>query len=135
MKRIEATIDPTELDEVWETLSEAGVEGMTVLDVRTFDRRSATRKVYFGAACVEDSALKQQITVVVVDAQASAVLEALQPFDSAVLVTEVVEAVRIRTDERGNDAVSSRSAFRPRELSTRQEDHAPQEPLHRTTSP
>jgi nitrogen regulatory protein P-II 1 len=124
MKRIEATIDPTELDEVWETLSEAGVEGMTVLDVRTFDRTSTTRKVYFGAAYVEDFAMKLQVTVVVVDDQAPAVLEALEPFDRNVLVAQVVEAVRIRTDERGNDALCSQPAFRPRELPTRQEGHA-----------
>jgi nitrogen regulatory protein P-II 1 len=124
MKRIEATIDPTELDEVWEALSEAGAEGMTVLDVRTFDRKSATRKVYFGAAYVEDFVLKLQITVVVLDDQVGTVLDALERYDRAVLVTQVVEAVRIRTDERGNDAVCSRPAFRPRESPIRQEDQA-----------
>jgi|HubBroStandDraft_2_1064218.scaffolds.fasta_scaffold99319_2 nitrogen regulatory protein P-II 1 len=106
MKRIEVTIDPAELDEVRETLAEAGALGMTVLEVRGFDRRRTSRRVYFGSAYAEDSALKLKITVVVVDDCAPAILEALERSGRPVSATQIVEAVRIRTDERGDDALA-----------------------------
>lgn len=118
MKRIEATIDPAELDEVREALAHAGALGMTVLDVRGFDRKRKSRRVYFGSAYAEDSALKLKITVVVVDDRAPAILEALARPGRPVLATQVVLAVRIRTDERGDDALAWRPSSRRRTMRT-----------------
>ncbi len=91
---------------------------MTVLDVRGFDRKRASRRVYFGSAYAEDSTLKLKITVVVVDDRAPAILEALVKSGRPVVATQVVEAVRIRTDERGDDALVWQPPSRQRAMRT-----------------
>jgi nitrogen regulatory protein PII len=107
MKCIEAIVDTMELDQARKALSKAGVEGMTVLALRDLDRKRSD--LHLGWADVAGLALK--IAVVAPDDRVPAILEALEEFDSTVLVTRVVEAVRIRTGERGDQALRSRPEF------------------------
>ncbi|HJK97818.1 MAG TPA: P-II family nitrogen regulator [Polyangiaceae bacterium LLY-WYZ-14_1] len=112
MKKVEAVIKPFKLDEVKDALGEAGVQGMTVTEVRGFGRTGGKREVYRGSAYVVDFVPKVKVEVVVEDDQVVAVLEAIEKAaktgrigDGKIFVTPVEEAVRIRTGERGGDAI------------------------------
>jgi nitrogen regulatory protein P-II 1 len=112
MKKIEAIIKPFKLDEVKDALAEVGVKGMTVTEVKGFGRTGGKREVYRGSAYVVDFVPKVKVEVVVPDALAAAVLEAIERAaktgrigDGKIFVVHVEEAVRIRTGERGDDAV------------------------------
>lgn len=112
MKKVEAIIKPFKLDEVKDALSEVGVKGMTVTEVKGFGRTGGKREVYRGSAYVVDFVPKVKIEVVVPDALAAAVLEAIERSaktgrigDGKIFVLDVEEAVRIRTGERGDDAI------------------------------
>jgi nitrogen regulatory protein P-II 1 len=112
MKKVEAVIKPFKLDEVKDALGEAGVQGMTVTEVRGFGRTGGKREVYRGSAYVVDFVPKVKVEVVVEDDQVVAVLEAIEKAaktgrigDGKIFVTPVEEAVRIRTGERGGDAL------------------------------
>ena len=112
MKKIEAIIQPFKLDEVKDALAEVGVKGMTVTEVKGFGRTGGKREVYRGSAYVVDFVPKVKVEVVVPDALAAAVLEAIERAaktgrigDGKIFVVHVEEAVRIRTGERGDDAV------------------------------
>jgi nitrogen regulatory protein P-II 1 len=112
MKKIEAIIKPHKLDEVKERLREAGIAGMTVSEVKGFGRTGGKTEVYRGSAYVVDFVPKVRIDIVVKD---SMVAEAVQAIASAaktgkigdgkIFVTPVEEAVRIRTGEKGDDAI------------------------------
>ena len=112
MKRIEAIIKPYKLDDVKERLRAIGVTGMTVCEVKGFGRTGGKTEVYRGSAYVVDFVPKIRIEVVATDAMASDVVNAIVTAaktgkigDGKVFVTPIDEAIRIRTGERGDDAV------------------------------
>ena len=112
MKKIEAIIKPFKLDDVKNALHEVGVTGMTVSEVRGFGRQKGHTEVYRGAEYVIDFLPKVKVEVVVDDSIAAAAVEAIQQAaktdkigDGKIFVIPIEEAVRIRTGERGPDAV------------------------------
>ena len=112
MKKVEAIIKPFKLDEVKDALGEIGIQGMTVSEVKGFGRTGGKKEVYRGSAYVVDFVPKVKIEVVVADGQVAQVLETVQQAaktgrigDGKVFVTTIEEAIRIRTGERGEDAV------------------------------
>ena len=112
MKKIEAIIKPFKLDDVKNDLGQLGVQGMTVTEVKGFGRTGGKKEVYRGSAYVVDFVPKVKIEVVVPDAQATQVIEAIQKSaatgrigDGKIFVLPIEEAVRIRTGERGEAAI------------------------------
>ena len=112
MKKVEAIIKPFKLDEVKDALSEVGVQGMTVTEVKGFGRTGGKREVYRGSAYVVDFVPKVKIEVVVPDSLVGQVLEAIEKAgktgrigDGKIFVSGVEEAIRIRTGERGAEAI------------------------------
>jgi nitrogen regulatory protein P-II 1 len=112
MKRIEAIIKPYKLDDVKERLRAIGVTGMTVCEVKGFGRTGGKTEVYRGSAYVVDFVPKIRVEVVVADAMASDVVDAIimaaktgKIGDGKIFITPIDEAIRIRTGERGDDAV------------------------------
>ncbi|HEX3694005.1 MAG TPA: P-II family nitrogen regulator [Polyangia bacterium] len=112
MKKIEAIIKPFKLDEVKERLREVGVSGMTVYEVRGFGRTGGKTEVYRGSAYVVDFVPKVRLEIVVKDSMVSDVVSVLTTAaktgkigDGKIFVTPIEEAIRIRTGERGEDAV------------------------------
>ncbi len=112
MKRIEAVIRPSKLDEVKEALAEVGIKGMTVSEVKGFGRTGGRREVYRGSAYVVDFTPKVMVEIVANDDLVTTILEAIQTVaktgkigDGKIFVSDVVEVVRIRTGERGEDAI------------------------------
>ena len=112
MKKVEAIIKPFKLDEVKDALSEVGVQGMTVTEVKGFGRTGGKREVYRGSAYVVDFVPKVKVEVVVPDELVGPLIEAVQAAahtgrigDGKIFVSPIEEAVRIRTNERGEDAI------------------------------
>ena len=112
MKKIEAVIKPFKLDEVKEALHEIGIQGMTVTEVKGFGRQKGHTELYRGAEYVVDFLPKIRIEIAVADEQAEKVVEAIVSAantgrigDGKIFVTPMEEVVRIRTGERGADAV------------------------------
>ena len=112
MKKVEAIIKPFKLDEVKERLAEIGVHGMTVTEVKGFGRTGGKKEVYRGSAYVVDFVPKVKVEVVVTDSMVTQVIEAIEKAgktgrigDGKIFVTPVEEAIRIRTGERGEDAL------------------------------
>ena len=112
MKKIEAIVKPFKLDEVREALSEVGVTGLTVTEVKGFGRQKGHTELYRGAEYVVDFLPKVKLEVVVSDGLAERTVEAIAAAaqtgrigDGKIFVTSVEEAVRIRTGERGSDAI------------------------------
>jgi nitrogen regulatory protein P-II 1 len=113
MKKIEAVIKPFKLDEVKAALLEAGVQGMTVLEVRGFGRQKGHTELYRGAEYVVDLLPKVQIEVIVGDDLADTVVATIKDTaktgrigDGKVFVSTVSEVVRIRTGERAEAAIN-----------------------------
>jgi nitrogen regulatory protein P-II 1 len=112
MKRVEAIIRPSKLDEVKEALAEIGISGMTLTEVKGFGRTGGRKEVYRGSAYVVDFVPKVKIEVVVADEVVGNILETIERAsktgkigDGKIFVTDVPEAVRIRTGERGTQAL------------------------------
>ena len=112
MKKIEAIIKPLKLDEVKEALTEVGIHGMTVAEVRGFGRQKWHTEVYRGAEYVVDFLPKVKIEIVVADEMVGKVIETIQKAahtgkigDGKIFVLPVEEAVRIRTGEKGEEAL------------------------------
>ena len=112
MKLVIAYIKPYKLEAVKEALAEVGVTGMTVTDVRGFGRQSGQTEVYRGAEYQVDFVAKSKVEVLVDDAAAVGVVDAIETAartgdigDGKVAVLAVEDVVRIRTGERGADAV------------------------------
>jgi len=112
MKRVEAVIKPFKLDDVKDRLREIGVQGMTVSEVKGFGRTGGKREVYRGSAYVVDFVPKVRIEVVAKDDQVKDIVEALVSVaktghigDGKIFVTSVEEVIRIRTGERGEEAL------------------------------
>lgn len=112
MKLITAIIKPFKLDEVRQTLSEIGVQGMTVMEVKGFGRQRGHTELYRGAEYVVDFLPKVQLSVATSDDQVEHVIEAITAGsrtgkigDGKIFVTELVQITRIRTGEIGEDAI------------------------------
>ncbi|HQP38087.1 MAG TPA: P-II family nitrogen regulator, partial [Polyangiaceae bacterium] len=112
MKKIEAIIKPFKLDEVKDVLAEVGVQRMTITEVKGFGRTGGKQEVYRGSAYVVDFVPKIKVEVVVADRLVADVIDAIERTartgrigDGKIFVTSVEEAVRIRTGERGEDAI------------------------------
>ena len=112
MKMIKAVIKPFKLDEVRDALTKIGIEGMTVAEVRGFGRQKGHTELYRGAEYVVDMLPKIEIELVVPDGRVELVVETIRKAantgrigDGKVFVSPVLEAIRIRTGERGDDAL------------------------------
>ena len=112
MKKIEAIIKPHRLDDVKDKLREIGISGMTVYEVKGFGRTGGKTEVYRGSSYVVDFVPKARIEVVVKDSVVNDVIQAIvgaaktgKIGDGKIFVTPVEEAIRIRTGEKGEDAV------------------------------
>ena len=112
MKLITAIIKPFKLDDVRAALSDIGVSGMTVTEVKGFGRTGGKKEVYRGSAYVVDFVPKVRIQIVVRDDMVKDVVEALMTVartghigDGKIFVMPIEEVIRIRTGERGEDAL------------------------------
>jgi nitrogen regulatory protein P-II 1 len=112
MKMIEAIIKPFKLDEVKEALSKEGIQGITVSEVKGFGRQRGHTELYRGAEYIVDFLPKVKIEVLVNDDKAAIVADTILKTartgrigDGKIFVLPVEDAVRIRTGERGNDAI------------------------------
>jgi nitrogen regulatory protein P-II 1 len=112
MKKIEAIIKPFKLDEVKESLSAIGIQGMTVTEVKGFGRTGGKKEVYRGSAYVVDFVPKVKIEIIVKDDMVHQVISAITEAaktgrigDGKIFVTSVDEVIRIRTGEKGEDAI------------------------------
>ena len=112
MKKVEAVIKPFKLDEVKENLSEIGVHGLTVTEVKGFGRQKGHTELYRGAEYIVDFLPKVKIEIVVADEMVGAIVEVIERSarsgrigDGKIFVMPVEEAVRIRTGERGEEAL------------------------------
>ncbi|MEN3374468.1 P-II family nitrogen regulator [Dechloromonas sp. ZS-1] len=112
MKKIEAVIKPFKLDEVREALSEVGITGLTVTEVKGFGRQKGHTELYRGAEYVVDFLPKVKIEIVVTAAQVDGAIEAIikaartgKIGDGKIFVTSVEQVVRIRTGETDESAI------------------------------
>jgi nitrogen regulatory protein P-II 1 len=112
MKKVEAIIKPFKLDEVKESLSGIGVQGLTVSEVKGFGRQKGHTELYRGAEYVVDFLPKVKLEIIVRDEQVVEVVEAIEKAaktgrigDGKIFVLPIDEVVRIRTGERGSDAI------------------------------
>ncbi len=112
MKKIEAIIKPFKLDEVKEALQEAGVQGLSVVEVKGFGRQKGHTELYRGAEYVVDFLPKVKIEIVLPDDMVDAAIEAIigaartdKIGDGKIFVSTVEQAIRIRTGEIGDEAV------------------------------
>ena len=112
MKKIEAIIKPFKMDEVREALSEAGVVGMYVSEVKGFGRQKGHKEIYRGSEYNVDFLPKIKIEMVLADEKVEEVIETIRMAantdkigDGKIFVVPVEQAVRIRTNERGEEAI------------------------------
>ena len=112
MKKIEAVIKPFKLDEVKEALQEVGLKGMTVTEVKGFGRQKGHTELYRGAEYVVDFLPKVKIEVVLEDSLVDRAVEAIQQAaktdrigDGKIFIYDLEDVIRIRTGERGPDAL------------------------------
>jgi nitrogen regulatory protein P-II 1 len=112
MKKIEAIIKPFKLDEVKEALQEIGIQGITVLEAKGFGRQKGHTELYRGAEYVVDFLPKVKLEIILADHQVepaiAAILKAAQTGrigDGKIFVSTIDDAIRIRTGERGDDAI------------------------------
>jgi nitrogen regulatory protein PII len=112
MKKIEAIVKPFKLEEVKDALGEIGIEGMTVSEVKGFGRQKGHTEIYRGSEYTVDFLPKIKLELVVADPQVEAAVVAIVKAaktgkigDGKVFVSAVEQAVRIRTDEKGDQAI------------------------------
>ncbi len=112
MKKVEAIIKPFKLDEVKEALNDIGLKGITVLEAKGFGRQKGHTELYRGAEYVVDFLPKVKLELVIEDEMVEKAVEAIRAAaqtgrigDGKIFVSPIEEAVRIRTGERGNEAV------------------------------
>lgn len=112
MKKVEAIIKPFKLDEVKEALNEIGIQGITVSEVKGFGRQKGHTELYRGAEYVVDFIPKIKMEIIVGDDAVGKVVETIETSaktgrigDGKIFVTSVEEVIRIRTGERGEDAL------------------------------
>jgi nitrogen regulatory protein P-II 1 len=112
MKKIEAIIKPFKLDEVKEALQDAGIQGLSVVEVKGFGRQKGHTELYRGAEYVVDFLPKVKIEVVLADYQVDGAIQAIiaaaktdKIGDGKIFVSDVSQAIRIRTGEEGDEAL------------------------------
>tara|TARA_B100000405_G_scaffold145924_1_gene101941 strand:- start:29 stop:415 length:387 start_codon:yes stop_codon:yes gene_type:complete len=112
MKKIEAIIKPFKLDEVKEALHEVGLQGITVLEAKGFGRQKGHTELYRGAEYVVDFLPKVKLEIVVEDEMLDRAVEAIQNAahtgrigDGKIFIVPVEDAIRVRTGERGSEAI------------------------------
>ena len=112
MKKIEAIIKPFKLDDVKEALNEAGVQGMTITEVKGYGRQKGHKEIYRGAEYVVDFIPKIKIEVIVADDIVEPVIQKIRDAantgklgDGKIFVLPVEQVIRVRTGETGSDAV------------------------------
>jgi nitrogen regulatory protein PII len=112
MKKIEAIIKPFKIEDVKEALGEAGIEGMTLTEVKGFGRQKGHTEIYRGSEYTVDFLPKMKIEIVVPDSQVEKVTQTIVKSaktgkigDGKVFVLPIEEVIRIRTEERGEAAV------------------------------
>ena len=112
MKKIEAVIKPFKLDEVKEALHEVGLQGITVLEAKGFGRQKGHTELYRGAEYVVDFLPKVKIEVICEDSVVERAVEAIMASartgrigDGKIFISSIEEVIRIRTGERGEDAI------------------------------
>ncbi len=112
MKKIEAIIKPFKLDEVKDALHEVGISGITVTEAKGFGRQKGHTELYRGAEYVVDFLPKVKLEIIVPDAMADQVVEAIAGAaqtgrigDGKIFVSDIAAAIRIRTGERDEDAL------------------------------
>ena len=112
MKKIEAVIKPFKLDDVKEALNEMGIQGMTISEVKGYGRQKGHKEIYRGAEYVVDFIPKIKIEIVVESDWADQVVEKIQEAahtgklgDGKIFVLPVEKAIRVRTGEKGKDAI------------------------------
>ncbi|HET7853520.1 MAG: P-II family nitrogen regulator [candidate division NC10 bacterium] len=112
MKKIEAIIKPFKLDEVKNALAEIGIQGLTISEVKGFGRQKGHTELYRGAEYTIDFLPKVKVEVVVADGKSEQVVETIQAAaktgrigDGKIFILPCEEAVRIRTGERGEEAI------------------------------
>ena len=112
MKKIEAIIKPFKLDEVRESLQEAGIQGLSVIEVKGFGRQKGHTELYRGAEYIVDFLPKVKIEVVLDDDQVDEAIEAIidaaktdKIGDGKIFVSNIEQAIRIRTRESGSEAL------------------------------
>jgi len=112
MKKIEAIIKPFKLDDVKEALTEIGIQGMTVSEVKGYGRQKGHKEIYRGAEYVVDFIPKMKIEIVVPSELTQQVIEKIidaantgKIGDGKIFVLPVEEAIRVRTGEKGKDAI------------------------------
>ena len=112
MKKIEAIIKPFKLDDVKEALNEMGIQGMTISEVKGYGRQKGHKEIYRGAEYVVDFIPKVKIEIVVEADRANEVVDTIREAantgkigDGKIFVFSVEQAVRVRTGEKGKDAI------------------------------
>ncbi len=112
MKKIEAIIKPFKLDEVKEALQDIGLQGLSVIEVKGFGRQKGHTELYRGAEYVVDFLPKVKMEIVLGDDQVDAAIDAIlgaaktdKIGDGKIFVSEITQAIRIRTGESGEDAL------------------------------
>ncbi len=112
MKKIEAIIKPFKLDDVKEALNEIGIQGMTISEVKGYGRQKGHKEIYRGAEYVVDFIPKVKIEIVVEASRADEVIRKIQDAantgkigDGKIFVFPVEQAIRVRTGEKGKDAI------------------------------
>ena len=112
MKKIEAIIKPFKLDEVKDALQEAGVDGITVTEAKGFGRQKGHTELYRGAEYVVDFLPKVKIEIIIDDELLESALECIEQSaktgkigDGKIFVSTLDQAIRIRTGEKGNEAI------------------------------
>ena len=112
MKKVDAIIKPFKLDEVIDKLNEIGVKGITVSEVKGFGRQKGHTELYRGAEYVVDFLPKIKLEIIVGDEQVEEVINTIMKAaqtgrigDGKIFVTDLIDAIRIRTGERGEEAI------------------------------
>ena len=112
MKKIEAIIKPFKLDEVREVLSDLGIMGLTATEVKGFGRQKGHTELYRGAEYIVDFLPKVKLDIVVADEMVDKVIDSITKTahtgkigDGKIFVMNVEDAIRIRTGEKGNEAI------------------------------
>lgn len=112
MKKIEAIIKPFKLDEVKEALHEVGLQGITIIEAKGFGRQKGHTELYRGAEYVVDFLPKVKIELVIPDDMLERAVEAIQQAaytgrigDGKIFISSIEEAIRVRTGEKGNEAI------------------------------
>jgi|SRR5678816_1947963 nitrogen regulatory protein P-II 1 len=112
MKKVEAIIKPFKLDEVKESLSAIGVQGLTVSEIKGFGRQKGHTELYRGAEYVVDFLPKVKLEIIASDEKVADIISAIEKSaktgrigDGKIFVLPIEEVIRIRTGERGSDAI------------------------------